>query len=88
MPKLALLTASRGLMAGEYRTYSQPLHFVAGYDEYYEQVHDYTDGIGADWALEVVGLPGVIPDGVGFLNNGGTLLWPSDCLPCRWPEAH
>jgi threonine dehydrogenase-like Zn-dependent dehydrogenase len=24
--------------------------------------------------LEVVGVPGVIPDGVGFLNNGGTLL--------------
>jgi Zn-dependent alcohol dehydrogenase len=24
--------------------------------------------------LEVVGVPGVIPEGVGFLNNGGTLL--------------
>ena len=24
--------------------------------------------------LEVVGAPGVIPDGIGFLNNGGTLL--------------
>jgi threonine dehydrogenase-like Zn-dependent dehydrogenase len=33
-----------------------------------------TDGVGADWVLEVVGNPGVIPDGVGFLNNGGTLL--------------
>ncbi len=33
-----------------------------------------TDGLGADWVLEVVGSPGVIPDGVGFLNNGGTLL--------------
>jgi Zn-dependent alcohol dehydrogenase len=39
-----------------------------------EQVHGHTDGIGADWVLEVVGIPGVIPDGVGFLNNGGTLL--------------
>ena len=39
-----------------------------------EQVHKHTDGIGADWVLEVVGVPGVIPDGVGFLNNGGTLL--------------
>jgi len=39
-----------------------------------EQVLRYTDGIGADWVLEVVGVPGVIPDGVGFLNNGGTLL--------------
>src|SRR5262249_58265912 len=39
-----------------------------------EQVHKYTDGIGADWVLEVVGVPGVIPEGVGFLNNGGTLL--------------
>ena len=37
-------------------------------------MHKYTDGIGADWVLEVVGIPGVIPDGVGFLNNGGTLL--------------
>ena len=27
-----------------------------------------------DWVLEVVGAPGVIPDGIGFLNNGGTLL--------------
>jgi threonine dehydrogenase-like Zn-dependent dehydrogenase len=39
-----------------------------------EQVRARTDGIGADWVLEVVGSPGVIPDGVGFLNNGGTLL--------------
>ncbi|SON58643.1 5-exo-hydroxycamphor dehydrogenase [Mycobacterium simulans] len=39
-----------------------------------EQVHKYTGGIGADWVLEVVGVPNVIPDGVGFLNNGGTLL--------------
>ena len=39
-----------------------------------EQVRRHTDGIGADWVLEVVGVPGVIPDGVGFLNNGGTLL--------------
>ena len=39
-----------------------------------EQVHAHTDGIGADWVLEVVGAPGVIPDGIGFLNNGGTLL--------------
>ncbi|HTQ17407.1 zinc-binding dehydrogenase, partial [Mycobacterium sp.] len=39
-----------------------------------EQVHKHTDGIGADWVLEVVGVPGVIPEGVGFLNNGGTLL--------------
>ena len=30
--------------------------------------------MGADWVLEVVGTPGVIPDGIGFLNNGGTLL--------------
>lgn len=39
-----------------------------------EQVHKFTEGIGADWVLEVVGAPGVIPDGVGFLNHGGTLL--------------
>jgi threonine dehydrogenase-like Zn-dependent dehydrogenase len=39
-----------------------------------ERVHGHTDGIGADWVLEVVGVPGVIPDGIGFLNNGGTLL--------------
>ncbi|MBV8291841.1 MAG: zinc-binding dehydrogenase, partial [Mycobacterium sp.] len=39
-----------------------------------EQIHQRTDGIGADWVLEVVGAPGVIPDGIGFLNNGGTLL--------------
>jgi len=32
------------------------------------------DRVGADWVLEVVGAPGVIPDGIGFLNNGGTLL--------------
>ncbi|MDT5350504.1 MAG: hypothetical protein QOH91_3791, partial [Mycobacterium sp.] len=35
------------------------------------QVQQHTDGIGADWVLEVVGVPGVIPDGIGFLNNGG-----------------
>jgi threonine dehydrogenase-like Zn-dependent dehydrogenase len=39
-----------------------------------ERVHKHTDGIGADWVLEVVGVPGVIPEGIGFLNNGGTLL--------------
>jgi threonine dehydrogenase-like Zn-dependent dehydrogenase len=39
-----------------------------------EQVRQRTDGIGADWVLEVVGVPGVIPDGIGFLNNGGTLF--------------
>jgi threonine dehydrogenase-like Zn-dependent dehydrogenase len=39
-----------------------------------EQVRKHTDGIGADWVLEVVGVPGVIPEGVGFLNNSGTLL--------------
>jgi threonine dehydrogenase-like Zn-dependent dehydrogenase len=39
-----------------------------------ERVREHTEGIGADWVLEVVGVPGVIPDGVGFLNNGGTLL--------------
>ena len=39
-----------------------------------EQVRERTDGIGADWVLEVVGAPGVIPHGIGFLNNGGTLL--------------
>jgi threonine dehydrogenase-like Zn-dependent dehydrogenase len=39
-----------------------------------ERVHTHTDGIGADWVLEVVGVPDVIPDGIGFLNNGGTLL--------------
>jgi threonine dehydrogenase-like Zn-dependent dehydrogenase len=39
-----------------------------------ERVRRRTDGIGADWVLEVVGVPAVIPDGVGFLNNGGTLL--------------
>jgi threonine dehydrogenase-like Zn-dependent dehydrogenase len=39
-----------------------------------EQIRARTDGIGADWVLEVVGVPGVISDGVGFLNNGGTLL--------------
>ena len=39
-----------------------------------ERVHNHTDGIGADWVLEVVGVPGVIPEGIGFLNNGGTLL--------------
>jgi threonine dehydrogenase-like Zn-dependent dehydrogenase len=38
------------------------------------KVRALTDGIGADWVLEVVGAPGVIPDGVEFLNNGGTLL--------------
>ena len=39
-----------------------------------EQVRARTGGIGADWVLEVIGVPGVIPDGIGFLNNGGTLL--------------
>ena len=39
-----------------------------------EQVLKRTDGIGVDWVLEVVGMLGVIPDGVAFLNNGGTLL--------------
>ncbi len=39
-----------------------------------ERVHGLTDGIGADWVLEVVGVPAVIPDGISFLNNGGTLL--------------
>jgi threonine dehydrogenase-like Zn-dependent dehydrogenase len=39
-----------------------------------EQIHRRTDGVGSDWVLEVVGAPGVIPDGIGFLNNGGTLL--------------
>lgn len=39
-----------------------------------ERVRALTDGIGADWVLEVVGVPGVIPDGVTFLNNSGTLL--------------
>jgi threonine dehydrogenase-like Zn-dependent dehydrogenase len=39
-----------------------------------ERVRQHTDGIGADWVLEVVGVPGVIPEGIGFLNNGGTLL--------------
>lgn len=39
-----------------------------------ERVRRHTDGIGADWVLEVVGVPGVIPEGIGFLNNGGTLL--------------
>lgn len=39
-----------------------------------EQVRGLTDGIGADWVLEVVGVPGVIPDGVSFLHNSGTLL--------------
>jgi threonine dehydrogenase-like Zn-dependent dehydrogenase len=39
-----------------------------------EQVRDRTGGVGADWVLEVVGVPGVIPDGIGFLSNGGTLL--------------
>ncbi|OBF20820.1 L-threonine 3-dehydrogenase [Mycobacterium kubicae] len=39
-----------------------------------ESVRARTDGIGADWVLEVVGIPGVIPDGLGLLNNGGTLL--------------
>ncbi|MEE6137457.1 zinc-binding dehydrogenase [Mycobacterium sp. 050128] len=39
-----------------------------------ERVRARTDGIGADWVLEVVGVPGVIPDGVSFLNNSGTLL--------------
>ena len=39
-----------------------------------EQIRARTDGIGADWMLELVGVPGVIPDGIGFLNNGGTLL--------------
>jgi len=39
-----------------------------------EQIRSRTDGVGADWVLEVVGAPGVISDGIGFLNNGGTLL--------------
>lgn len=39
-----------------------------------EAVRERTDGFGADWVLEVVGVPGVIPDGVGLLRNGGTLL--------------
>ncbi|WP_406814514.1 zinc-binding dehydrogenase [Mycobacterium sp. M23085] len=39
-----------------------------------ERVREQTGGIGADWVLEVVGVPGVIPEGIGFLNNGGTLL--------------
>ncbi|BBY38628.1 zinc-binding alcohol dehydrogenase [Mycobacterium mantenii] len=39
-----------------------------------ERVREHTGGIGADWVLEVVGVPGVIPEGIGFLNNGGTLL--------------
>ena len=39
-----------------------------------EQVRAHTDGVGADWVLEVVGVPGVIPEGITFLNNGGTLL--------------
>lgn len=39
-----------------------------------DQVRGRTDGMGADWVLEVVGVPEVIPDGVGLLNNGGTLL--------------
>src|ERR1700740_2017760 len=34
-----------------------------------EQIRQRTDGVGADWVLEVVGAPGVIPDGIGFLNN-------------------
>jgi len=33
-----------------------------------------TDDVGADWVWEVVGIPSVIPDGIEFLNNGGTLL--------------
>ncbi|WP_102419836.1 zinc-binding dehydrogenase [Mycobacterium sp. 4858] len=39
-----------------------------------QQVRARTGGVGADWVLEVVGVPGVIPEGIGFLNNGGTLL--------------
>jgi threonine dehydrogenase-like Zn-dependent dehydrogenase len=39
-----------------------------------EEVHARTGGIGVDWVLEVVGAPRVIADGIGFLNNGGTLL--------------
>jgi threonine dehydrogenase-like Zn-dependent dehydrogenase len=43
-------------------------------DELTGQVRARTGGVGADWVLEVVGVPSVIPDGVGFLSNGGTLL--------------
>lgn len=43
------------------------------HDKLVEEIQNITDG-GADWVLEVVGIPSVIPDGVGFLRNGGTLL--------------
>jgi threonine dehydrogenase-like Zn-dependent dehydrogenase len=43
-------------------------------DELGERVRESTGGGGADWVLEVVGIPDVIPDGVQFLRNGGTLL--------------
>jgi len=60
-----------------------------------ERVHRHTDGIGADWVLEVVGVPGVIPDGIGFLNNAArcsrsaTSEWdgPSSSTPACWSTA-
>jgi threonine dehydrogenase-like Zn-dependent dehydrogenase len=39
-----------------------------------QRVRTSTEGVGADWVLEVVGIPGVIPEGIAFLNNAGTLL--------------
>ncbi|WP_231588600.1 zinc-binding dehydrogenase [Mycobacterium nebraskense] len=68
MPKLALLTAHGGGA-----THCIDASGIST-TEVTEQVRRRTDGIGADWVLEVVGAPGVIPDGIGFLNNGGTLL--------------
>ena len=69
MPKLALLTA----LGGPIELAEFPLTAPAlSTPQVTEQVHKHTDGIGADWVLEVVGVPGAIPDGVGLLNNGGT----------------
>ena len=61
-----------------------------------EQVHKHTDGIGADWVLEVVGVPGVIPDGRripqqrrdtarGRQHRDGPHL--RDSIPARWYTA-
>jgi len=69
MPKLALLTAHGGPIELAEFPLTTPAPGTAAL-----KLRMATDGIGADWVLEVVGVPGVIPDGVGFLNNGGTLI--------------
>ncbi len=55
-------------------------------DDRIERIHELTDGVGADYVVEVSGASAAVPEGIEFVRRGGEYLEMGNAMPGKTTE--